>query len=737
MPENATKPTTQSATATAATQNASVRAITPATAAPAPPPAPLTPDLVRQQLQQRIQERIQLKNQQELHQHALIQQLRHHALQEEESALHRSMTQQHLLQYQAMLRDLELQSALPTLANGGASLEDMDRLRQEALQRLQQLQFQKLQQQFHTPSPLQVTLTGVPPESLLQRQHLQMEQERMRLLQMEQHRQQPTTTTTTTDATKDDASQKKKRKPAKSPSESQMEALVRALCRFQVARTDAETRTSLEKIVMWVHRCLDVCLLRFALRDFIDIVRTKLALLEQMSSWLTEIQPKCTYVQEKLKQVITALQSQQQAKDLQEQQKQLLDSAKQAQQTTASNPSTDKEKTSAVVGGENDAIRISAREHAYAALKEQTLATMQQQALQRAAQPKKKRPLTVDVSLTHPDGKKVRAETPADAPKSVTAPLGIQSTSAPSAPTVVAPTTSSTPSAPISPRVAQHLFDLDLATRSCVLGPDEGEERLYFPLKPVANIMRKVLPGGDTGRKEKKAKRGKQSGKAADDEDDGDDAEDEEEHDEEKTHADDGDDGDEIKGKAGKSGGGPELAVKVDDAAAVLMQECVSEFLLFLTSEARDYSMMEKKKTTITGTHVVQATQNLGFTSYAKVLGRYNDKIRKMQDDQAQKKLEKKLLAKQAREEATRAAQAAAAAAAAAAASASVNANGAPSNPGLLSSGGSGTIPKPTAEPPRAAIASISATQTAVAVVSKPEASANAHGLLRPEGSAP
>uniref|UniRef100_K3WTC2 Transcription factor CBF/NF-Y/archaeal histone domain-containing protein n=1 Tax=Globisporangium ultimum (strain ATCC 200006 / CBS 805.95 / DAOM BR144) TaxID=431595 RepID=K3WTC2_GLOUD len=105
--------------------------------------------------------------------------------------------------------------------------------------------------------------------------------------------------------------------------------------------------------------------------------------------------------------------------------------------------------------------------------------------------------------------------------------------------------------------------------------------------------------------------------------------------------------------------------IKIDDDAVAFMQECVTEFILFLTSEAKDHCTLDKKKSTpLLGSHVVQGMSNLGFSTYAKVLDTYNSKLKKMQDAMNQKKLiEKKHRQQHKQLEALAAAKAAAASA--------------------------------------------------------------------------
>ncbi|ODQ82001.1 hypothetical protein BABINDRAFT_170565 [Babjeviella inositovora NRRL Y-12698] len=61
---------------------------------------------------------------------------------------------------------------------------------------------------------------------------------------------------------------------------------------------------------------------------------------------------------------------------------------------------------------------------------------------------------------------------------------------------------------------------------------------------------------------------------------------------------------------------------KVSKDAKECMQECVSEFISFITSEASDKCSAEKRKT-INGEDILFAMNNLGFENYAEVLKIY------------------------------------------------------------------------------------------------------------------
>ncbi|KAL0097982.1 transcription factor CBF [Phycomyces blakesleeanus] len=70
----------------------------------------------------------------------------------------------------------------------------------------------------------------------------------------------------------------------------------------------------------------------------------------------------------------------------------------------------------------------------------------------------------------------------------------------------------------------------------------------------------------------------------------------------------------------------PENA-KIAKDAKECVQECVSEFISFITSEASDRCQQEKRKT-INGEDILWAMQSLGFESYAGALKIYLTKYR-------------------------------------------------------------------------------------------------------------
>ncbi|KAH7044730.1 histone-fold-containing protein [Linnemannia elongata] len=68
---------------------------------------------------------------------------------------------------------------------------------------------------------------------------------------------------------------------------------------------------------------------------------------------------------------------------------------------------------------------------------------------------------------------------------------------------------------------------------------------------------------------------------------------------------------------------------KIAKEAKETVQECVSEFISFITSEASDRCQLEKRKT-INGEDILWAMQSLGFENYAEALKIYLSKYREV-----------------------------------------------------------------------------------------------------------
>ncbi|XP_022749029.1 nuclear transcription factor Y subunit B-4-like [Durio zibethinus] len=73
---------------------------------------------------------------------------------------------------------------------------------------------------------------------------------------------------------------------------------------------------------------------------------------------------------------------------------------------------------------------------------------------------------------------------------------------------------------------------------------------------------------------------------------------------------------------------------KISKEARETMQECVSEFISFVTSEASEKCKKERRKT-VNGDDVCWALATLGFDYYAVPLRRYLHKYRELEGDKA------------------------------------------------------------------------------------------------------
>ena len=71
------------------------------------------------------------------------------------------------------------------------------------------------------------------------------------------------------------------------------------------------------------------------------------------------------------------------------------------------------------------------------------------------------------------------------------------------------------------------------------------------------------------------------------------------------------------------------LTAKISKEAKECVQECVSEFISFITSEAAEKCQMEKRKT-IGGEDILYAMATLGFENYAETLKIHLAKLRQV-----------------------------------------------------------------------------------------------------------
>ena len=72
--------------------------------------------------------------------------------------------------------------------------------------------------------------------------------------------------------------------------------------------------------------------------------------------------------------------------------------------------------------------------------------------------------------------------------------------------------------------------------------------------------------------------------------------------------------------------------VKLSKSSKETFQECVSEFISFITSEANDKCNIEKRKI-IKGEDIIYALNNLGFEKYSSILEIYLDKYKQSQNN--------------------------------------------------------------------------------------------------------
>lgn len=74
-------------------------------------------------------------------------------------------------------------------------------------------------------------------------------------------------------------------------------------------------------------------------------------------------------------------------------------------------------------------------------------------------------------------------------------------------------------------------------------------------------------------------------------------------------------------------------SAKIAKDAKEIVQECVSEFIAFLTSEAAERCQLEKRKT-IGGEDILHAMTALGFHNYAETLKIHLAKLRQVRYNQ-------------------------------------------------------------------------------------------------------
>lgn len=73
-------------------------------------------------------------------------------------------------------------------------------------------------------------------------------------------------------------------------------------------------------------------------------------------------------------------------------------------------------------------------------------------------------------------------------------------------------------------------------------------------------------------------------------------------------------------------------SAKISKEGKQMMQECVTEFISFVTGEASDKCHKENRKT-VNGDDICWALSSLGFDNYADAVGRYLLKYRQAERD--------------------------------------------------------------------------------------------------------
>lgn len=88
----------------------------------------------------------------------------------------------------------------------------------------------------------------------------------------------------------------------------------------------------------------------------------------------------------------------------------------------------------------------------------------------------------------------------------------------------------------------------------------------------------------------------------------------------------------------------PEHA-KLSKESKECIQECVSEFISFITSQAADRCLVEKRKT-LNGEDILWAMYTLGFENYSETLKIYLAKYRQYEQEQLSLKPPRKKIRK-------------------------------------------------------------------------------------------
>ncbi|KUF82276.1 hypothetical protein AM587_10007574 [Phytophthora nicotianae] len=579
--------------------------------------------------------------------------------QEDARRLQFALAQQQVEQYQAMTKQLEAQSGIAmtpssTIGSSNSTIttsmtglaktsEDLQKLRQEQLTRLQQnvqrqaamaaqavqkrnneewLRSKLLLEQEHLRllrlheqqlkqtkgnTVTAATATSIADGLLAQQQQVMRQQQLLRDMMQKQQKQQQaqlqlqiqlqkgekSTTSSTTQAvttttkpyvTTAPTYYSLKKKKSKTAFDTDLEALAKVCIRVANSRTDCEMRQALDKITSWLHRCTELMLLQIAQREYRDSLAHRRPVLIQQDRWPLDLQVKSEFVTQKIVQMLGAF-----ALPVRVPVKRDMAAVEREYAEIKAQLQAKQLETNQKAKAKRDAAKLEAAKVSNSTTTAAMLAASY------------KRPLQVEI------------------PGSVKKPrMDSIGTPSPSISTGYRPSTTTVP--PISPRVAQQFYDLDLATRAS----SESDDKMYLPSKIISKIMYRALPG---------------------------------DHEENTATT------ESVKGRTPSPAVSPTHSVQeldssqdsisISDDAVTFMQECVTEFLLYFTSESRDLSIMQNRRTkkgvglSISGSNVVESMENLGFTSYARVLSGYNEKVKASQDAAARKKMERKKLVQQ------------------------------------------------------------------------------------------
>eukprot|EP00644_Phytophthora_capsici_P007740 jgi/Phyca11/574316/estExt2_Genewise1.C_PHYCAscaffold_610074 len=292
--------------------------------------------------------------------------------QEEARRLQFALAQQQVQQYQAMTKQLEAQSGITmtpsttssttnsttsaSMAGLAKTSEDLQKLRQEQLARLQQnvqrqaaMAAQAVQKRsneewmrnkllleqehlrllrLHEQQLMQnkgntvtaATATSIADSLLAQQQQVMKQQQMLReMLQKQQKQQQaqaqlklqlqtgdkkPVVTTTVKADSAADYAQKKRK--LNSAFYTELEGLARVCIRVANARTDCEMRQALDKMTSWLHRCTEITLLQIAQRDYRDSMAHRRPIMIQQDRWPLDLQVKSEFITQKIVQLLGA-----------------------------------------------------------------------------------------------------------------------------------------------------------------------------------------------------------------------------------------------------------------------------------------------------------------------------------------------------------------------------------------------------------------------------------------------